>query len=209
MSSETQNRERLLDPRGDVSNEEHTLAARPDDLSGKTIGFLNNSKTNADVFLDELSIVLKEEYNVGNVEFRRKDNASIPAGPIASTLHDRCDAVVNAYGDCGSCTSWCVYDSVELEQMGTPTATINSDEFVKLGQSETRALGLPGLPIVTVEHPLGGIAPEVVRDRARSAAAEVVHVLTAPKDELDEEYTNKYLDADETLGDEYLYCPLY
>jgi len=209
MSSEIQERERILDPRGDVSNDEHSLTDRLDSLEGTTVGFLNNSKTNADVFLDELSIVLQEEYGVADVEFRRKDNASIPAGPIASTLHETCDAVVNAYGDCGSCTSWCVYDSVELERMGTPTATINSEEFVKLGQSETRALGLAGLPLVTVEHPLGGVAPEVVRERARAAAAEVVRVLTTDKDELDEEYTNKYLDADETLGDEDLYCPIY
>jgi len=209
MSSEVTQRTRILDPRGAVSNEEHTLADRLDDMSGTTVGFLNNSKTNADVFLEELSHVLREDYGVEDVEFRRKDNASIPAGPIASTLHETCDAVVNAYGDCGSCTSWCVYDSVELERMGTPTATINSEEFVKLGQSETRALGLAGLPLVTVEHPLGGVDPEVVRERVRSTAAEVVRVLTTDKDELSEEYTNKYLDADETLGDEDLYCPLY
>lgn len=209
MSPEVTQRTKILDPRGDVSNENHQLADRLEDLSGTTVGFLNNSKTNADVFLEELSNVLREEYGVENVEFRRKDNASIPAGPIASTLHETCDAVVNAYGDCGSCTSWCVYDSVELERMGTPTATINSDEFVKLGQSETRALGLPGLPLVTVPHPLGGIDTELVRGRARTAAAEVVRVLTTDRDELDEEYTDKYLDADETLGDEDLYCPIY
>jgi len=209
MSSVQEQVERVYDPRGEVGSEIVGIAERLETLEGATVGFLNNSKTNADVFLDEVTDVLREEYGVAGTVFRRKDNASIPAGPIANTLHEECDAVVNAYGDCGSCTSWCVYDSVELERRGTPTATVNSDEFVKLGQSETQALGMPGLPIVTVEHPLGGVPEDDVRERARNAVDELVAVLTTDRDDLEAEYTNKYLDADETLGDDDLYCPIY
>lgn len=64
-------------------------------------------------------------------------------------LRDECDAVVNAYGDCGPRTSWCIRDSVSLELQGVPTATINSDDIVR-GQADSRALGLPGLPLVSV-----------------------------------------------------------
>jgi hypothetical protein len=39
-----------------------------------------------------------------------------------------------------------------------PTATICTDEFVSLGRTEARALGMPGLPLVVIPHPLGGPA---------------------------------------------------
>lgn len=203
-----QTTEPLLDPRGNVSVDTHPLAARIESLEGKTIGFLDNAKTNADIFLDEVARVFREEYDVEETIHRRKSNTAIPADSIATYLDDQCDAVVNAYGDCGSCTSWCVYDSVDLEKQGTPVATINSEEFVRLGQSESRSLGMPGLPLVTVPHPMGDIKEAVVRERARNALPEIVRVLTADPTDLAEEFEGKYLGENEELQDEELYCPL-
>ena len=197
----------VLDPTGTVSTETRSITDRPDDLEGATIGLLDNAKTNADAFLEEVGDLLTEEYGVMTVS-RRKDGTAMPAESIGAHLHDRCDAVVNAYGDCGSCTSWCVYDSVDLESRGTPVATVNSDEFVRLGQSESRSLGMPGLPIVTVEHPMGDIPESEVRRRARETLDEIVHVLTTDAESLESEYDGKYLETDEELGDEDLYCPL-
>lgn len=210
MSSGTteQRSDEILSPVGEVRTDDRSIAPRLESLEGKTIGFLDNAKTNADVFLDEVSRILTEEYGVEETIHRSKDNTAIPAGNIASYLATHCDAVVNAYGDCGSCTSWCVYDSVDLEDRGTPVATVNSDEFVRLGQSESRALGMPGLPILTVEHPMGDVAEEVVRERAAGAIDEILHVLTEDSETLIEEYDEKYLDADEEIGDEELYCPI-
>jgi hypothetical protein len=199
---------RLVDPRGTVSIEAHDLAPRLESLKGTTIGFLDNAKTNADVFLDEVATVLCDEYDVAKTIHRRKSNTAIPADAIAGYLHEHCDAVVNAYGDCGSCTSWCVYDSVDLEKRGTPVATINSEEFMRLGQSESRALGMPGLPLITVPHPMGDIPEETARERARAAVPEIVRVLSEDAEDLDEEFDGKYLNADEDLGDEDLACPL-
>lgn len=198
----------ILDPRGTVSADAEPIAERLQTLDGATVGFLDNAKTNADVFLDEVSTVLVEEHGVAETVHRRKSNTAIPADSIAAYLHEHCDAVVNAFGDCGSCTSWCVYDSVDLEQRGTPTATVNSDEFVRLGQSESRSLGLPGLPIVTVPHPMGDQPEGVIRERARDAVPELVRVLTTDREDLEAAFEGRYLGADEELGDEELYCPL-
>jgi hypothetical protein len=198
----------VLDPRGEVDADEQPIADRLDDLDGTTIGLLDNSKANADVLLDEVAAILTAEYGVADTVSARKDKSPIPADSLADTLATRCDAVVNAYGDCGSCTSWCVYDSIDLERRGVPVATINSDEFVKLGQSEARSLGMPGLPIVTVPHPMGDVAESVVRERARSIAEELVAVLTTDAADLTDTYRDRYLDADEDLGESDLYCPL-
>jgi len=198
----------ILSPVGDVQADDHPIADRLTSLEEKTIGFLDNAKTNADTFLKEVSRILTEEYGVEETIHRSKDNTAIPAGTIASYLSNHCDAVVNAYGDCGSCTSWCVYDSVDLEKRNTPVVTVNSDEFVRLGQSESRSLGMPGLPILTVEHPMGDVNEDVVHARAAGAINEIVHILTEDKDKLMEEYDQKYLSSDEEIGDEELYCPL-
>jgi len=200
--------EPVLDPRGEVTADSREPTERLDSLEGKTIGFLDNAKTNADLFLDEVANVLGEQYGVAKTIHRRKSNTAIPADSIATYLDEHCDAVVNAYGDCGSCTSWCVYDSVDLEKQGTPVATINSEEFVRLGQSESRSLGIPGLPLVTVPHPMGDVSEEVARERARDTVDEIVRVLTSDASELAEEFEGKYLDADEELQDEELYCPI-
>lgn len=198
----------ILDPRGDVETESLPIAQRLDSLEGTTVGLLDNSKSNADIFLQAVGEHLESSYGVEEVVYRRKDKSPIPADSMADQLHSQCDAVVNAYGDCGSCTSWCVYDSIDLEKKGTPVATINSDEFVKLGQSEAQSLGMPGLPLVTVSHPMGDLEELVVQERAENAIEEIVDVLTTDRTELEDAYANRFLSTDEELGDESLYCPI-
>ncbi len=198
----------LLDPRGEVDVQSDPIAPRIETLEGKTIGLLDNSKSNAKILLEEIGELLQSEYGVEKLVYKRKDKSPVPADDIADQLHAQCDAVVNAYGDCGSCTSWCVYDSIDLERKGTPTATINSDEFVRLGQSETRSLGMPGLPLVTVPHPMGDIVEEKVRERAHAIIGEIQTVLTTDADVLEAEYENKYLGQNEELDSSDLYCPI-
>lgn len=201
-------RTEVLDPRGTVSSSRNPIAERLESLDGATIGFLDNSKENADVLLDEVETVLVDEYGVEETVYMRKDKSPIPADSLADQLHHQCDGVVNAYGDCGSCTSWCVYDSIDLEKQGTPTATVNTDEFARLGQSEARSLGMPALPITTVPHPMGGIPEDDVREHARAAVPTIVELLTGDREALEAEYENKYLEADEELSDSDLYCPI-
>ena len=72
--------------------------------------------------------------------------------------------------------SWCIHDAVELEKRGTPTLTICTDEFGPLGAMEARSLQMPRLPIVLVPHPLGGLTPGEVEERARVAFQEIVRL---------------------------------
>ena len=44
---------------------------------------------------------------------------------------------------------------------------------------QSRAMGHPDLAIVLVEHPLGGIEPEEVREKAQIAATLIVERLEA------------------------------
>jgi predicted dienelactone hydrolase len=56
---------------------------------------------------------------------------------------------------------------------------VGTDEFQELARLESRNRGLPGLPLVLVPHPLGGIGEAEVLAKAEAAAPLVVQALDA------------------------------
>ncbi len=67
---------------------------------------------------------------------------------------------------------------MELERRGVPTVTVCTDRFVKLGEIERRALGMPELPMAIAIHPLGGIKKEAVAAKADALLEQVIAGLT-------------------------------
>ncbi|HXF66708.1 MAG TPA: hypothetical protein VNK67_08440 [Burkholderiales bacterium] len=57
----------------------------------------------------------------------------------------------------------------ELRRRGLVTAVVCSGPFLKLGRNQARTFGVPDLPLIEIAHPLGGIALDEVRERARQA----------------------------------------
>ena len=69
---------------------------------------------------------------------------------------------------------------MELARRGTPAGLIATVAFQPLAVSELQALGLNGLPLIVIDHPLGGEKPEGVRRRAHQAV-EGLAALLSPK----------------------------
>lgn len=67
---------------------------------------------------------------------------------------------------------------MELERRGTPTVTVCTDLFLRLGEVERRALGMPELPMAIAQHPLGGLRAEAVLAKADALFDKVVSGLT-------------------------------
>ncbi|MES2289077.1 MAG: UGSC family (seleno)protein [Pseudomonadota bacterium] len=199
---------RLMNPRGFNPVERQAIAPRLATLQGAKIGLLDNTKKNADLLLKAVAEILQSEHGVGETVYCRKISSS-PAAP-AEMLDElsTCDAVINAYGDCGSCTSWCVHDGVTLEKRGVPTATVNSDAFVVLGQMEAVALGVPGLPIVIVPHPMGDVSAEVVVERARNVVTQVIRVLTTDASKLESDYSDLYIGESDKFARTGMVCEI-
>jgi hypothetical protein len=65
----------------------------------------------------------------------------------------------------------------ELRKRGLTTAVICSTPFEKLGRAQARVLGVPDLPLVMIQHPLGGLEMDDVRSRAGQATSAVVDLL--------------------------------
>jgi len=80
-----------------------------------------------------------------------------------------------------------------LEKRGIPTAVICSDEFAPLGRAESRTLGMGGIPIAVIPHPLAGNRPDEVKKKAAAVAEEVINILTQPAEKLAQEYRSRFL----------------
>jgi hypothetical protein len=59
---------------------------------------------------------------------------------------------------------------------------LGTDEFIPLATAQVRAKGLPGLPVVTVPHPIGGIPAAVVAAKAEAIIEGVLRALTMNPD---------------------------
>jgi hypothetical protein len=71
-----------------------------DALTGKVIGFIDNSKPNFNYLVDDVSQLLIEKHGVNSVVKRRKRSASQGATEAVMTeLVEQCDAIVTGSGD--------------------------------------------------------------------------------------------------------------
>ena len=91
---------RVMSPVGEVKQERMALPPLPEDLTGRVVGFIDNTKHNFDRLADGLGALLQERYGVRAVIHRRKANASTPASPeLIAELSKECDVVFAGSGD--------------------------------------------------------------------------------------------------------------
>jgi hypothetical protein len=91
--------QQLMNPRGIFRCVENHIAQRIDELSQKVLGLVDNSKVNADLFLDYLRGHIAKKYNIQEtVKIRKPMGPAIPA-PFTQAFFDKCDFVINAFGD--------------------------------------------------------------------------------------------------------------
>jgi hypothetical protein len=91
---------RVLSPVGVVASEATAVPPLPRQWTGRTIGFLDNTKANFDRLTNGLGELLQARYGVTTVVRRRKANASTPAAPeIIAELSKSCDVVFAGSAD--------------------------------------------------------------------------------------------------------------
>ena len=70
------------------------------DLSGKTVGFIDNAKPNFNLLVDDLAELLIANYGFKTVIKRAKRGASMPAPEaFVAELAKECDLVITGSGD--------------------------------------------------------------------------------------------------------------
>jgi hypothetical protein len=65
----------------------------------------------------------------------------------------------------------------QLTKRGLIAAVVCSDTFMKLGSAQAKVFGVPDLPLLTIQHPLGGLQMDKVRERAEVALPQLVKVV--------------------------------
>jgi len=91
---------RVLSPVGVVSTQTVAVPPLPRDWSGRTVGFLDNTKANFDRLADDIGSLLRQRYGVKAVLRLRKANASTPASPdLIAELAKQCDVVFTGSAD--------------------------------------------------------------------------------------------------------------
>jgi hypothetical protein len=65
-----------------------------------------------------------------------------------------------------------------LEAKGVPAVVLGTDAFISLARAAALKYGLPHLAVATVAHPIGGIDPKLVADKAETIVDEVLTALT-------------------------------
>jgi hypothetical protein len=89
----------ILDPVARNTMKELQGALRLNDLNGKTLGILWNSKPNGDILLHRIEEVLMERYKLAGAIWRKKPAADIAGTDLARELVLNADAVINGQGD--------------------------------------------------------------------------------------------------------------
>ena len=65
----------------------------------------------------------------------------------------------------------------ELRKRGLVTAVVCSTAFQKLGQTQAKIFGVPDLPLLIIQHPLGGLDLQSVQGRADVATPQLVKLI--------------------------------
>jgi hypothetical protein len=69
----------------------------------------------------------------------------------------------------------------QLTKRGLIAAVVCSDSFMKLGTAQAKVFGVPDLPLLRIQHPLGGLDLEKVRERAAVALPQLLEVVKEQK----------------------------
>ena len=91
---------RVLSPIGVMTSATFAAPGLPRGWEGRTIGVLDNTKTNFDRLAGEIGTLLRAQLGVKTMLHRRKANASTGAAPeIIAELHKECDVVFAGSAD--------------------------------------------------------------------------------------------------------------
>jgi hypothetical protein len=171
-------------PDGEVGPAPVTLADSPNVLTGVRIGVLDNGKPNALLLLTRVGEQLAKRTGATLALVTDKGpggNAATPCTPeVMQRLTDQCDVALTGSADCGSCTSWSVHDTVQLEHLSIPTVVATTTDFTELTHKVAAGFGLPDARIAVFPHPLGGTPDDTIVAWADAAVDEVIALLTSP-----------------------------
>jgi hypothetical protein len=151
------------------------LAPRLETLEGKTVGLWSNQKLNASRLLEFIREELAKDYNFSIVHGTYDPGRLMDDhewGDLPS-----CDAVILANGDCGACSTSGIANAIEIEKRGIPAVLVSTTPFTDAVITTTGMSNMPSIEWAIVDHPIGSLDEESVRQRAQQAASQIPAVM--------------------------------
>jgi hypothetical protein len=164
----------VLNPSAGREEVTETPAPRLQTLSDKRVGLFWNGKPGGDVLLDSVTKLLQGKFE--DMQFQEFP-LFINAGEENIRKMAGCDAVVAVIGDCGSCTTHLVRDSIGIEKLSTPTVVLVTEPFANLARLVAKAAGLESLPRVIIPHPQAGLPKDIVHERISKIINDITSAL--------------------------------
>jgi hypothetical protein len=197
----------LLEPTVSDQSPSISVAQRLCDVRGKRLGFVDNSKCNADLFIQRLSAQLTDRFAVvgGPVIRKAAPKDRLTEDDLANLA--QCDAVVQCFGDCGTSTSISVADAVEIERRGIPSVTVFSTAFASAARKQAAGRGVAELPLVQIPHPMHTAQRSDVAERADAVVDALVERLTSDvKESIEAEAPGRFDGANDIDDQEMLFA---
>ena len=88
----------LLDPTAELEPAQRKRLPRPDSLDGLTVGLLDISKAQGDIFLDRMEAILKER-GLQTKRYRKPTFARVAPAELQQQIATECDIAVEALAD--------------------------------------------------------------------------------------------------------------
>lgn len=164
----------IVNPTGNEAAPRSITRREVPDLDGLTVGFLSNSKMNADKVLEGVATALVERHGITPRLYAKRVPSIAASDEMLDEIRDTCQAVVVAMLDCGSCASWAVADMAALADRGLPVVGMASTHFEGFSRQVLAIQGADALGLSVVAHPIGGIPPQEAFQRVTPAAVDAV-----------------------------------
>ena len=71
-----------------------------------------------------------------------------------------------------------MHDAIEAERLGIPSVAIITDRFSRTAQAVSKVNGLENYPFSVIPHPVANNDDAALQEKARTAVAEIVPLLT-------------------------------
>ena len=170
-------------PDGEIGQAPAALAPSPASLSGLRIAVLDNGKPNAALVMtraaESLAARTGARVELVTKKHGRSANAAIPCAPdIFEKVLAQADLVITGTADCGSCTAYSVYDTIELEKAGRPCVVVTTTQFAPIAATMASSFGLADARTLVLDHPIGGTSPTVLEQWADAATDRLVELFT-------------------------------
>jgi hypothetical protein len=173
-------------PDSEPGPDQAQLATSPTSLAGLRIAVLDNGKPNAALVMTRAaeSLAARTGARVELVTKKgphgRSANAAIPCAPdIFEKVLAQADLVITGTADCGSCTAYSVYDTIELEKAGRPCVVVTTTQFAPVAATMASSFGLADARTLVLDHPIGGTSSAVLEQWADAATDRLVELFTA------------------------------